>query len=103
MTHFLRWINKLFKKELDYEHTVSHDELFDDVIFIRNNSEYWENGAEACFSFIVYRDTGEILDDSSQLCSQMEPPGTFKLLLGKKFKVIITASRALELHFKSHC
>ena len=36
---------------------------------------------------MVYRETGEILDDSETLCSQMDPPGVFKMLLEKKFKV----------------
>merc|ERR1712113_373867 len=49
--------------------------------------DYWQNAAEANFIFVVYRETGEILDDSASLCSQMDPPGTFKMLMEKKFKV----------------
>ena len=37
----------------------------------------------------MYRETGEILDDSECLCKKMEPPGVMKMLIGKKFKVEI--------------
>ena len=37
----------------------------------------------------MYRETGEILDDSENLCKKMEPPGVMKMLIGKKFKVEI--------------
>ena len=37
----------------------------------------------------MYRETGEILDDSENLCEKMEPPGVMKMLIGKKFKVEI--------------
>jgi len=51
--------------------------------------EYWAFAAEAQFKFIVYRETGEILDDSECLCKKMDPPGVMKMLIGKKFKVEI--------------
>ncbi|CBY38166.1 unnamed protein product [Oikopleura dioica] len=47
----------------------------------------WNDAAEAVFKFRVFRDTGEILDDSADLCAKMDPPGVFQMLLGKKFKV----------------
>ena len=43
--------------------------------------------AEAQFKFKVYRATGDLLDDSDVLCSNMDPPGVFKMLMSKKFKV----------------
>ena len=50
-------------------------------------SELWKDVAEARFKFKVYRATGDLFDDSIDLCSKMDPPGIFKILLAKKFKV----------------
>jgi len=49
--------------------------------------DYWSQAAAAIFKFVVYRADGSILDDSAVLCASMDPPGTFKILMGKKFKV----------------
>jgi len=49
--------------------------------------ELWKDVAEARFKFKVYRATGDLFDDSIDLCSKMDPPGIFKILLAKKFKV----------------
>ena len=35
----------------------------------------------------MFRATGELFDDSDILCSNMDPPGIFKMLMSKKFKV----------------
>ena len=49
--------------------------------------DYWKNAAAAIFKFRVFRADGSILDDSVTLCKSMEPSGTFKILMEKKFKV----------------
>ena len=49
--------------------------------------DYWKNAAAAIFKFRVFRADGSILDDSVTLCKSMQPSGTFKILMEKKFKV----------------
>ena len=51
--------------------------------------DYWRHAAAATFKFRVFRADGSILDDSTKLCKSMEPSGTFKILMEKKFKVLI--------------
>ena len=51
--------------------------------------DYWRHAAAATFKFRVFRADGSILDDSTKLCKSMEPSGTFKILMDKKFKVLI--------------